>query len=353
MLHRPIVRTVQLGVCLVALVVAAQSVEAKAKKKTSKRKGKAPSACVVSYKQGIALVQEQRLIEARKAMVMCSQPTCGVALRKECKIRFAQLKEEIPSVIPSATDEKGAPMTDVEVSMDGALLTAEVDGRAVEVNPGVHEFSFSNAKGIIGKQKIDIPVRQRNRPISVSLAGGAGEKSAAVAAAPAPTTAAPPVVSQAALEASSPEAPADRAEQAASSDDPPGMLRAKATDTEPKAKGRGFAPYFFGVVGLAGLGGYGLLTYWGRKDNDALGECSPDCPTENIDHIRKLYLGADVSLGIGVVALATSTWLFLRSSGSSSHEGVAQKPAVPKRPAIVVDVKPAPSGAFATVSGAF
>jgi hypothetical protein len=218
MLNRPIVRAVQLSICVVALLAGAQSADAKAKRKAAKRKtAKGPSACVVAYKQGMKLQEDEKLIEARKAMVMCAQPKCGVALRKECKIRYAQLKEEIPSVIATVTDEKGAPMTDVEVTMDGAMLTAELDGRAVEVNPGVHEFSFSSAKGVIGKQKIDIAKGTRNRPISVSLAGGAA---APVASAPPSTPAGPPAVSQAALEASTPEPAAAQLGEAA----PPACL---------------------------------------------------------------------------------------------------------------------------------
>jgi hypothetical protein len=101
-----------------------------------------------------------------------------------------------------------------------------------------------------------------------------------------------------------------------------------------------------GGLGLAGLGGYALLTYWGRKDNADLDLCSPTCPWSDVQHIQKLYIAADISAGVGVLALAASTWLFVRS-GSSSNE-VAAKPR-----SYVLDVKPTSSGAFATVSGAF
>jgi hypothetical protein len=341
-------RSVQLTAFVAGLVLLAPSGEcAKAKKRVAKAKGKPAAACVSSYKRGIKLQDAGKLIDARKAMVMCAQQTrCAAAVRKECKLRYTQLRDEIPSVIPSVTDEKGAPVTDVEVTMDGTLLTAEIDGRAVEINPGVHEFSFASSKGLIAKQKLEISPRQRNRPITISLSPKSA-KSPPVAAAPAPTPpapAAPPEPSQAALEASA--APS----QAAPSDEPP-IIKSRQTEREEKS-GRGVAPYLIGGLGLVGVGGYGLLTYWGRKDNEALDECAPNCPTTDIDHIRKMYLAADISLGIGVVALATSTWLFLRS-GSSSSEEVASSSSAPRRPKMVLDVKPAPSGAFATVSGAF
>ncbi len=104
------------------------------------------------------------------------------------------------------------------------------------------------------------------------------------------------------------------------------------------------APYLLGGFGLASLGAYGMFTYWGKKDNDLLSRCAPDCSPASLDHIRKLYLVADISLGVGVVALGAATWVAL-SSGSSKEK--------PTETAYVVDVKPTPSGAFATVSGSF
>jgi hypothetical protein len=93
-------------------------------------------------------------------------------------------------------------------------------------------------------------------------------------------------------------------------------------------------------VGVAGIAGYGLLTYWGRKDNDKLAECSPACNPAAVDHIRKLYTIADVSLGVGIAALVGGTsWWYVKSRRSKE--------------AVAVDVQPIRSGALASVKGAF
>jgi len=59
-----------------------------------------------------------------------------------------------------------------------------------------------------------------------------------------------------------------------------------------------------------------------------------------------LYLTADVLLGVGVVALATSTWLYVSShpTKEKASRGMALK---------MFDVKPTSSGAVATLGGAF
>jgi hypothetical protein len=55
-----------------------------------------------------------------------------------------------------------------------------------------------------------------------------------------------------------------------------------------------------------------------------------------------MYLVADISLGVGVLALGAATVVVLTSGSSKKKEA-----------AYAVDVQPRPSGAFATVSGSF
>ena len=88
-----------------------------------------------------------------------------------------------------------------------------------------------------------------------------------------------------------------------------------------------------------------VLTYWGRKDNALLSSCAPNCSQASIDHIRKLYVAADVSLGVGAAALATSVVLFLTSPSPREKSPIDAR--------YRVHVAPAPSGGFAALSGSF
>ena len=109
--------------------------------------------------------------------------------------------------------------------------------------------------------------------------------------------------------------------------------------------------YLFGGVGLAGLGAGGLLTYWGKTDNAALAQCTPNCQPASVEHIRRLYFAADLSFGGGAALVGLSTLLFATSHGSEPAPKATAKDR-PRR-SLVFDVRPARSGAFATVHGVF
>jgi len=262
-----------------------------------------------------------------------------------CTARFTQLVADIPSVVPVVTDAGDGAA--IEVSMDGEWLTSRIDGRAVPVDPGRHEFRFTKNGDVFATEELMILPGQRNRLISVSLRP---EDSAAVRetkAAPAHEGKAAPVPreTKAALKATEepPPPPAatktGRKRAAVDKDSEQGEAPAKQ---ERAPSGTSAFAYIFGVTGLMGVGGYGVLTYWGRKDNRLLSGCSPNCLQSSVNHVKQLYLAADVSLGVGLVALVASTYLFA-SSGSET----ASNDAVSFR------INPTPAGAIATIGGAF
>jgi hypothetical protein len=104
------------------------------------------------------------------------------------------------------------------------------------------------------------------------------------------------------------------------------------------------APTLLTVVGVAGLAGGGLLTYWGRQDNRQLSSCAPSCSPETIHHIRMLYMGADASFVVGGLALGTATLLWLTSGPPAREERVASSH---------FGVSPTRSGAMASYGRTF
>jgi hypothetical protein len=71
---------------------------------------------------------------------------------------------------------------------------------------------------------------------------------------------------------------------------------------------------------------------------------SPYCTQASVDHVHAMYFVANVSLGVGLAALGTATWLF------ATHSTDMRPPA---RSDYAIDVKPTRSGAFASMSGSF
>jgi hypothetical protein len=320
-------RNLSIGACGAAVLLCAT---------TGFAKDKGAAACMTIYKSAQDHQQAGQLREARDQLAICAKATCG-GLARKCAMEASQLDSDIPSIVPVVTDDSGVPVVDVQVKMDGASLTSHLDGRALAVDPGVHEFTFSTDRGVFATEKIMIVQGQRNRPITVSEHAPTrkvAEKKAEPAGAAAPQT-----ETKASASAPAPaDAPPARSETATHEDAAPA--------TSP-GNGRSLLlPLVLGSVGVVGLAGGGLLTLWGRKDNDALSQCTPNCLPSSLDHIRALYIAADISFVVGVAGLGAATWLYLRP-GASDEKPPAQAASVR------FDMHPTPSGAFASVRGAF
>jgi hypothetical protein len=269
----------------------------------------------------------------------CSRAACGDFVQRECSKWITQIDAETPSMVLLAKDEAGVAVLDVEVTMDGELLTSRLDGRAVSVDPGMHEFSFKAPSGATIERRVAISLGERNRIVSIDIPSGPARASAPTALAK----------TDAKETRSAPAAPAPRAEPA------PAASRLQLKTTPPddpppspvRSSGGSAWPYVVGGVGALGVGGYALLYSMAKSENNALlDQCWPTCSEGRLDRVRNLYLAADISLGVGVAALGTATYLFLQSG--SGREKPAEQSA-----RYVVDVAPSKAGVYASVSGVF
>ena len=68
-----------------------------------------------------------------------------------------------------------------------------------------------------------------------------------------------------------------------------------------------------GVLLGVGLGGFAYFGYRGLSTKSDLDDqkCKPACPQERVDEGNRQFLIADISLGVGVVALGAATYLWL------------------------------------------
>jgi hypothetical protein len=314
-------RTFHVGACGLTLFLcaAAGHSEAKPSAKPSKEK----RTCTAAFKSAQEREHAGKYREARELLMTCGMATCGGYMKKECAARRTRLEAAIPSIVPVITDDT---RYDVQVRMDGELLTSHIDGRLLPVDPGKHEFTFSTERGVVATQRVTIVSGQHGRQISVALhASEQRVQKETTAMTATPTPPAKPLWHETSHEAPLPavDSPESRTRRG-----PPALA------------------FVAGGVGLAGVGAGLLLTIWARNDNsDLQASCAPNCRQSSVDHVRKLYFAADVSLGVGAVGLGLATYLFLKPRYTKENP--------PTRAAYTVDVQPTPSGAFATVSGAF
>ena len=304
----------------------------------AKARGKRPGrddkrACAESYYKAKESIQSGRLLDVKEPLGRCARAVCGSFLKQECTKLYLQMDTDVPSVVPAVPD--AAAGATFEVRMDGELLTSKLDGLAIPVNPGWHEFTFSTEERVFATQKILIAQGERNR--AVTALQRSTDRKIADAAEVIPTRA--PRRKAVALEETDSES-----EKVAPT---PPKRRDRAPEAQPEA-GASWLAYALGGVGLVGVGGAGLFTYWGRQDNSTLrSSCAPDCNPASVHHVRMMYLAADLSGAAGVVALAASTWMFLHArtpDEKSSHQLARLR---------MLDVRPTASGTFATVGGTF
>lgn len=280
--------------------------------------------CSAVYDAGREAEASGDLHTASEFYQSCGVASCGNPVRHICEAMALRLELDAPSVIPLAKDAQGEPLVDAQVTMDGKLLAARLDGHALSVDPGLHEFVFTQGSEEFGRVRVVIAQGQRNRELWMSVP----------AAEPVQPTAAdtqPSLSVTTAILASAPQPLHNK----------PAITAPSDTDHSSFT----IAPYLLGGTALLGGGAYALLSTWARNDNEKLTSCSPNCPKESVQHIKSLYLAADISLGVGIAAAVGSIASILLSSSGSEDK----QPAPSRNYAL--SVQPGRNGAVATFEG--
>jgi hypothetical protein len=287
--------------------------------------------CNATQKQLEEAERQGHLREAQGLALSCSAAACGSWTSQRCRARAQALAADIPSVVPIALDEAGAPIADVELRIDGAPAASPINGRALELDPGVHELSFSAPGREAHAEKVVVVQGVRNRQLSIVLrATSTGEAPVA-----------PPA---AAVNSSAVSSSAVNSSAVNSSEPAPPAPVAPHSEAAPSGAKTSAWPYVVGGVGLASLGVSVAFLTWGHHDSELLDQCSPNCSQDSADHVKQMYIAADISLGVGVVALGVATWLYLSEPPGAAPADHAQ---------LQFDVQPLRGGAFATVEQTF
>jgi hypothetical protein len=261
--------------------------------------------CATAYESAQELRKAGELLRAQEALEVCAQDSCGNFMHRECTVWLEQLQQELPSVILSAKDAEGAPLQNVEVSVDGVPLSSALNGAAIVVDPGLREFRF-NVKGRVEiSQRVNIREGEHERPIEVRFG--------AVAADSSPPDAAPEKIL-------------------------------------PAGSGRSPAPYVIGGIGVLGLAGFGVLGALAKNAQRELQQCLPECAPTHADGVSNLYAAANVSFGVGILGIGTATVLLLTSPGSAKAPASRRSQSTKLQ---AIDVRQTRGGVLAELRGSF
>ncbi len=240
--------------------------------------------CTAAAESAQLLRNANKLVQARAQLLTCMK-ACPRLVQNDCGQWLHDVDARIASVVVRATDARGADVSNVRVSMDGAVLMNRLDGLAAAVDPGVHRFVFE---------------REGNPPVVEDVTIREGEKARSILV-KMPDRPAPPPASG---------APAPR---------------------EPR-------PLFptssivLGAVSAVGFGTFIVYHLAAKSDLDAMRtECAPKCEGDAVDTLDQKIFVSNVALGVGISALAGAALVFLfeggwRSGGTNAPTMGRSKP---------------------------
>ena len=246
--------------------------------------------CISAHADGQVLRKSGKLSEAREKFSTCVRDTCPAVIRKDCATFSAELDAVQPSVVVVAQDPAGGLLQNASLSVDNGVRA--IAGDTVLLDPGAHRVDVSLPDGRHESAQFLLRESEHSR-IAVTM-------------------------------------------------------KLAPSDTQTRS---GFAPsesYAFGGVAVAALASFSYFGLRGRSKESELDECSKThtCSGSDVHEMRRLYLAADVSLGVSLVSFGLGTYFFVRHNQAASP---AKQNAFLRR----LDVIAAPGGYLFVVGGRF
>ncbi len=252
--------------------------------------GPTANECIKASEDGLALRDRGKLRDARRSFVTCASDSCPKALRIDCARWLEDVDGSLPTVVFGAKDGRGADLFDVTVLVDGDRVVGHEQGKALPLDPGPHTIRFERKDRKPVEERVLLRAGERNRPIIAQFGDPPADKG-------------------------------DKGDKGDKSDK--GDKGDKGDKTPPKSDGNvPILAYVLGAVGVAGLGSFTFFALNGASEKDRLRtQCSPTCSDQQVSTLKTDFIIADVSLGVGIVALGVATYLFLTSSSGSPSSG--------------------------------
>ena len=258
--------------------------------------------CASGADQAQQLRDEGKYRRAREQLLVCARDTCPAPIKRDCLEWLSQLETIAPTVVLAAK-EGAKDLSDVKVSVDGVVVTDRLDGKPVQMDLGKHTFKFEYGSQTKEEQFI-IGAGQKNRNVSVTFSA------AAARAAPAPP-ASPPK----------------------------------------NGEGSIVPALVVGGIGVVALGSFAFFGLGGKSDVDDLQACKGHCAQTDVDKAHTKLIIADISLGVGIVALGVATYLFVTRTHGDADAKVGHASSPPSK--LSFDCGAVAGGAMGSVGARF
>jgi hypothetical protein len=101
--------------------------------------------CIDANEAAQPLVRAGQLIAAREKLLVCVEASCPGPVRDDCSQRLADVQANTPTIVFVVKDDSDQDLSAVRVTIDGRPFLDRLDGTAVAVDPGEHQFTFEAA----------------------------------------------------------------------------------------------------------------------------------------------------------------------------------------------------------------
>jgi len=232
-------------------------------------------ACSVAYARGQEERVSGRLFNARAAFQECATAACPTALASDCGRWVKEVEADLPTIRLTAHDPHGAPVENLKVSIDGAIIPIGALSAPIVLEAGPHEVRME-APGY-QPVRLDEALRPSDREVPVVV-----------------TLRPPPAVVP-----------------------------------ETQARPVPTAAWVMAGVGAVALG---TSIYFGARANsqyhDLKQSCAPTCDPSASDGMYANAVSSDVALASGVVAFAASAIIYFTRPSKHSAAALELEPAV-------------------------
>ncbi len=282
--------------------------------------GPSKTSCAEAYETAQERRASGQLQETRERLAYCAQEECPSFVQKDCARWLTEVDRELPSVrlVPVSIDPKEA--KDLNVTIDGKIVSGALSGSPVILDPGRHELVVERAGQEPIRRVVMAQQGVQNRTIRIDFGQAA---------------------------------------------------RAPAEASAPDAAGATLEPLAYAALGLGaiGIGVFAVVGTLGRYDEEGLVQdcrqetefpemvnleertCLSSTFRERRSSYQREFVIADVGLITGIAGLTAGTVLFVLSKLGSSEE--SNEPAVEDSAELHFQLTPTQGGAWGAVQGQF
>jgi hypothetical protein len=234
----------------------------------------ANDACFSSYENAQRLRQAGRLRAAKSELAICEAESCPEFIRSGCTKWDTEVTDATPSIVVTAKDENGHDTTAVHVVLDDVAVADQIDGRPISVDPGQHHIRYERGTSHV-EDTFVIGQGEKNRQLTADFRGVAGP-------------------------------------------------------AQPTGGGIPTATWILGGVAVVAATSFTVFAISGKAKEG----CAPTCSQSNVDVLRRDYLVADISLGVGLVATGLAVWFALAHPSSPTAPPATHASAIAVHPSI-------------------